>query len=381
LSANISENLSGSTTAESPVSQAAMWFLAGPLLGNHSVRHVPISVAPFVVGRRSDVNLTLPSLTVSSRHAELTPQDDVLLVRDLGSTNGTFVNAVRISGEAYLKPNDLLQFADMPFRLVRQSTLRNTSTISHDVLDQALALVQFEALMNQEAVLPHYQPIVDIRTREVLAYEVLARSRLVGLETPKAMFSAAAALDLEAALSRMLRIKGVEHCRKYKLAPHLFVNTHPAELRQPELLESMQKVREVAPNQEITLEIHEATAVDVATLKELRDNLRDLDVRFAFDDFGAGQSRLVELLEVHPDYVKFDMSLVRNIDSTSPEHRRMIAALVKMVCDIGVVPLAEGVETEAESAACLDLGFVLAQGFLYGRPSPIDGGAGGSIAV
>ena len=102
----------------------------------------------------------------------------------------------------------------------------------------------------------------------------------------------------------------------------------------------------------------------------LRDALTDLDVRLAYDDFGSGQVRLAELVEVRPDYLKFDISLVRDIHVASARHQQMVASLVSMVRELGVVPLAEGVETQAESDTCLQLGFELGQGFFYDKPAP-----------
>lgn len=97
--------------------------------------------------------------------------------------------------------------------------------------------------------------------------------------------------------------------------------------------------------------------------------LRTLDMQLSYDDFGAGQGRLLELAEVPPDVLKFDMQLIRNIDAASSSRQELLASLVKIAHDLGTKTLAEGVETEAEHAVCLQMGFQLGQGFLYGRPS------------
>ncbi len=64
------------------------------------------------------------------------------------------------------------------------------------------------------------------------------------------------------------------------------------------------------------------------------------------------------------------MSLIRNIDRTSPERQRMLASLVAIVRDLGVETLAEGVETEGEADVCREMGFDTAQGYFFGRPAP-----------
>ena len=73
------------------------------------------------------------------------------------------------------------------------------------------------------------------------------------------------------------------------------------------------------------------------------------------------------VVEVPPDYLKFDLSLIRGIDRLISK-QRMLESLVSMVLDLGVTPTAEGVETEAEEEVCRTIGFELAQGYRFGRP-------------
>jgi EAL domain-containing protein (putative c-di-GMP-specific phosphodiesterase class I) len=100
--------------------------------------------------------------------------------------------------------------------------------------------------------------------------------------------------------------------------------------------------------------------------------LDDLDMRLAYDDFGAGQARLIELVEVPPHVLKFDLSLTQQIDKAPAQRQHMLASLVHMVSDLGIQPLAEGMETASEAATCVQLGFELNQGFYYGQPMPVE---------
>jgi EAL domain-containing protein (putative c-di-GMP-specific phosphodiesterase class I) len=350
---------------------AALWFLTGQVNAGDPVRVVPIHISPFRVGRRSDVALCIPSRTVSSVHAEIIDQGDSLVVRDLQSTNGTYVNGRRVTDQIAVKPEDLIQFADVPFRVRRQSSSGTTPTVHEDVCDQAFALVQFDKLMSSRSVIPYYQPIVDMQNAEPIGYEVLGRSEVFGLESPAAMFRAASQLDLEVELSRMFRWEGIRTCAVLDEPPHLFVNTHPRELLEAGLLESLQGIRDVSPRQPLTLEIHEGAVTDVANMNELRAALKDLNVNLAYDDFGEGQNRLIELVEVRPDYLKFDIVLIREIHRAAQPRQQMLEKLVQIVRELGVIPLAEGIECQEEATACRELGFQLAQGFFYGRPAPI----------
>ena len=291
-----------------------MWLLSGQIEEDAPIRDIPISVTPFQIGRKSGVTLRIPSPTVSNLHAEFVEQAGHLLLRDLGSTNGTYINGARISGEKQVYEGDLIQFSNVVFRLKRQNDTIGVDTLQGENCDQAMALIQFDRLLNEGAVIALYQPIVCSADRCVVAHEALGRSPLFGLKTPELMFQAAARLNLEAELSRMCRRVALESCREWSTAPHLFLNTHPTELQNVDvLIMSMQEMREAFPAPGITLEIHEASVTDTHSMRQLRAALTDLDIRLAYDDFGSGQARLIELGEVPPDVLKFDIAFTRDV--------------------------------------------------------------------
>ncbi|HEY2410939.1 MAG TPA: EAL domain-containing protein [Pirellulaceae bacterium] len=335
----------------------------------------PLATFPAQIGRHPTAPIRVIHPTVSLFHAELRRHGDTLELADLGSRNGTFVNGKRLSDPRIVRAEDLLQFGGAVFRLQsrgQESHIHATLNVtcqSGDVGDLALALAQFEKLVSDASVVPVYQPIVKSETSEVFAYEALARSRLYGLDKPAQMFQAAEYFQMEAELSRMLRREELTTTSETVL-PHLFLNTHPAEMADfKELVVSLREIREKRPTQPLTIEVHEKTAADIGTLKMLRMVLDDLNMKLAYDDFGAGQARLHELVEARPDFVKFDRQLVMNIDKAASGRRQLVESLVKMCRQLGIVTLAEGIETAAEATVCRDIGFELMQGFYYGRPN------------
>jgi EAL domain-containing protein (putative c-di-GMP-specific phosphodiesterase class I) len=351
--------------------RASNWYLEG-LFGNPpSLRQVAINTWPFRIGRRADLSFCLAANGVSKEHAEIRRSGAGLVISDLGSKNGTFVNGRRIDSETPIKNGDVLHFANQEFRLGYQDTADSAMTMQVDRSEWVWSIGQFEKLFDPGSATPFYQPIVSLPDGAVRGYEVLARSSLDGLRSPAQMFTVATRLNMEAALSRLFRREGVRQAMDLPGHPNLFLNTHPAELADEGLLESLVELRESAPDQVMTLEIHEAAITDLAQMRSLREELRKLHIQIAYDDFGAGQARLVDLIEVPPDFLKFDICLVRDIHTGSDQRRQMLETLVRMAHDLGVAVLAEGIECQGESDVCAQLGFDFAQGYYFGKPAPL----------
>ncbi|MBN2353581.1 MAG: FHA domain-containing protein [Spirochaetales bacterium] len=92
------------------------WFLEGKLSDGHALL-IKIDRFPFTVGRDKNCSLAIASKTISRRHSEIYPQGDLLAVRDLGSTNGTFVNSNRVTAGVFLRDDDTIAFAEQQFRI------------------------------------------------------------------------------------------------------------------------------------------------------------------------------------------------------------------------------------------------------------------------
>ena len=350
------------------------WFLVGMQHGRMSM--VELKPLPFRVGRRPSPTLALLSDSVSMEHAEFYLDGAALRLRDLGSTNGTFVNRNRIE-DASIADGDVVHFADMQFQVVSGTVPARTRTAVIEGLPSPQPLLSetrlLEELLAGGAVGMAFQPIVELPGGRVVSHEALGRGRHPGLpESPAELFRTAGAVRREAELSRLFRRTIAPALARRPDLADVCVNTHPAELTQPGLLDSLQDLRRAAPHVAFTVEIHEGSIVNVPSIVELKAALRDIGMKIAYDDFGAGQARLLELGEAPPDLLKFDIRFVRGVNDAPPSKRRLLKSLVTIVRDLGAEPVAEGVETAEEAATCVDLGFTRAQGYYYGRPRPLD---------
>lgn len=120
----------------------------------------------------------------------------------------------------------------------------------------------------------------------------------------------------------------------------------------------------------VVLEITERASIDnLETLGPRVGELRAAGYRIAIDDLGAGYAGLTAFAVLEPDIVKLDMTLVRGADGSRPK-RRIIGSVADACRDLGMLVVAEGVETRGELGAVLDAGCDLVQGYLLGKPAP-----------
>jgi EAL domain-containing protein (putative c-di-GMP-specific phosphodiesterase class I) len=352
------------------------------------LRRIAIHTLPFSVGRRQGLALVLPADSVSKNHAEIYLAEAGLGLRDLGSKNGTFINRSLID-DAPLEEGDILHFADFEFRLGRTDDRETTPLplrddrpttvvpkrreLSHHFMEGTRELRE---LLDEGMVTMVFQPLVHLPRRPdrpAGAYEALGRGRHPRLpESPLELFRIAESINAEAELSRLFRRKAVELARDREEMPTIFLNTHPIELERPGLLESLEELREFAPLLDLALEIHESVLTRPAQIAELRALLLERNIALAYDDFGAGQARLLELADAPPDYLKFDRRWVSSLDQAAVSKRRLLSSLLSLARDLPIKTVAEGIETPAEAAACTEIGFTHAQGFYLGRPRPLD---------
>lgn len=214
-----------------------------------------------------------------------------------------------------------------------------------------------------------FQPIVRGEQGALFGYEALMRSREPALPHPGAVLHAAERLDRLDDLGRRIRALIAEPLGPAGGdGPTIFVNLHPRDLGDDTLIAADAPLAMHA--RRVIFEITERAALDeVSDARERIAALRDRGYRIAVDDLGAGYAGLTSFVQLEPDLVKLDMSLVRDVDR-HPTKQKLVASLAGVCREMGLSVVAEGVETVAERDMLRGLGCDLLQGYLFAKPGP-----------
>jgi len=227
-------------------------------------------------------------------------------------------------------------------------------------------------IIRDEQIRTLVHPIFDLNDFSVLGYEALSRGPEDSeFERPDKLFHVAYDADLVLRLERLCRKKAIEAAATLPAGRLMFINIEPDAVADPELREIMTTTllsqSNITPDR-IVLEITERAAItDFSAFRSTLEYVRALGFRVAVDDAGAGYSSLQCLAEVHPEWLKIDISLIRNVD-TDEIRAQLVASLVSFARNIGVNLIAEGIETRAELNKLRELGVSYGQGFLFTMP-------------
>jgi diguanylate cyclase (GGDEF)-like protein len=254
------------------------------------------------------------------------------------------------------------------------------SGVSRDVQRQLSISQSLRRAIDDDELELHYQPVVDLDTEVVVAYEALARwtPPSVGKVSPSEFIGLAERTGLIVQLGRTLLDKALRRLaiEDGRTRTNIHVNMSRRELHQPDLVRVVRQLLEESglEPRRLVLEVTETSvAVDpkrmVATLHELSE----LGVRLALDDFGAGATSLSNLWHFPLDIVKLDLSLIAPLRAPgligrTAENR--VHAIIDLCHAHDLVVTSEGVEHIEQVDVLRHLGCDYAQGWYFGRPQP-----------
>lgn len=213
-----------------------------------------------------------------------------------------------------------------------------------------------------------FQPIAHGGTRQVFGFEALMRSKEPSLPHPGAVLDAAERLGRLQELGRVVRERTALAMATAQNNPAFFVNLHVRDLLDETLLSEESALAPFAHH--VVLEVTErASLEEVPDVRQRIGALREIGFRIAVDDLGAGYAGLNSFALLEPEFVKLDMTLVRDLH-LSKTKATVVRSMINLSKDMGTLVVGEGIESREERDALVDLGCDFLQGFYLGKPGP-----------
>ncbi len=315
--------------------------------GNESVGGLTvISSSPAAFDDRDVATLTglaefiTTTITASSELSKIT--DELFTARHAGTTTGSAA------------PD-----ADAMSRFV-------ANVLHPGVADDIEASQLIERILADQWFVMLFQPVVDLRSGELVGVEALARFLPGPYRPPDAWFAEAHRVGRGVELEHAAVRAALSHSDELPPDCFIAVNVGALAIASPE----MPRVLDRFDARRVVLELTEhLKADDAPQLRRALATLRERGVHLAIDDVGSGFSGLSLIVRLAPDIIKVDMELVRGIDF-DPVRRSLVGAVVTVAGEIGATVVAEGIETEGELETLRQLNVDFGQGYLPGRPGP-----------
>ncbi|MDQ8738269.1 EAL domain-containing protein [Paenibacillus sp. LHD-38] len=244
---------------------------------------------------------------------------------------------------------------------------------SADAMVRSLKRRAIDHVIGERLIKPVYQPIVSLqRSVEVFGYEALTRTEdTTWFGGPMELFLFAEQQGLTYSLDRLAREKAIDGCIPLLPNQKLFINVMAQIMEDPSFSPgqtlSLLEQHHLSPHH-VVFEITERSAIaDFGTVKKTLEHYRSQGYQIAIDDVGAGYSSLQSVVELRPDYLKVDRSIIQNIHlDEMKEH--ILYTLIQLAAKMDISIIAEGIELEEELSKVREMGAQYAQGYLLGKP-------------
>jgi diguanylate cyclase (GGDEF)-like protein len=273
-----------------------------------------------------------------------------------------------------VRPAELLRKADVALYKAKRSGASALAFYQDEMDAEAREREQLRSelasAIGTEDLVPHYQPIVDLKSGRITAFEALARwtSRTRGAVPPARFIPIAEDSGLIQPLTDWLLERACADAQAWPDDILLTFNLSPVLLHDANLVERVLKIARQASLSTSRLELEIGENALVQELEATRDTLaalRAAGLRVALDDFGTGASSLYHLRSFKFDTVKIDRSFIEAM-TKEPESAAIVRAILGMAAGLGISVIAEGVEGPAQRELLSAEGCAEAQGFLYG---------------
>lgn len=328
---------------------------------------------PFTVGRNDTADMPIKSTRVSREHASILRAADTYRIRDLDSTNGTFLNGERIE-EATLADGDILLIADVEFTFFSGAVqtprktvtqvigFRDSSSAQPKCLDLVRSLRRLHETLLHGGYAPAYRPVVDLRSGRAIGIEAVARASSSGHAPPEAdRLVLAAHSRLAVRLRELFCLVAAETCLE-RPGQKLFLPLETGEIDLVCLDGLLARLTSVlADLSAIVFEVPDSDVNDVPYFHRWYGRIRECGAGLCYRDFAAGRARLEEHRQTPADFIKLSASMVRSVGQDA-NRRAACEALMRACRDLDCQPIAVGLENPEQAELFRSLGCPFGQG-------------------
>lgn len=274
---------------------------------------------------------------------------------------------------------ELIRYADFAMYMVKKTNKGAVVEFNLESYNKESYLLQCKEELNNilEKGLVDYafQPLVSAVDGSVLAYEALMRPNTENIKSPAALLALAKSQSKLQQIERLTFFKAMEIFQKKEIADTdclLFINSVSNQIMtEEEISEFQREYGQYLPR--LVIEVTEEERPDAELVRRKRAYFGGLKSRIALDDFGEGYNGEHILLSLNPDYVKFDRSLIQNIQEDA-KRKDLIASLIVYCRENGIKTIAEGIECLEEMEVLIAMGVDYLQGYYIGRPTHFPAG-------
>ena len=275
--------------------------------------------------------------------------------------------------------------ADNPFfrfeRLVAHAIVAALPAPAGEVTGQGDLETEMRRILRDDDLQVDYQPILTLEGREIIGYEALVHGPAgTLLETPALLFNYGEQFGLSRDLDKLSRSRALQAVHELDGDQVLFVNCLPSVLEDDLATDrglSRLMERTGCPPERLVLAVSEQRLENGGRpTGDALAHLRRLGIRLAMDRAGTGFATLKLIEELAPEYIKIEPTLIRNLDANLVQ-QEVARTLVALARKLGLMVVADGIETEAEAEAARLCGVSLAQGHHLARPQAVPGPGSG----
>lgn len=330
---------------------------------------------PFTIGRQDTADHSINCTRVSREHCRIARTSHGYKIRDLGSTNGTYVNGERID-EVPLHDGDLVSVADMEFTFfsgepsavdaVTQRIAPKGGSAAEDVVGDSL--VQTVRWMNetvtQGGLQTTFQRIVSIEGGQTFGWDVVVFDPADAIEQAAQALLAGTDCRVTRRARQISRLVAIERIAAARVAGRALLRVDPIELGDHTLSDRIGKLASLLGRGRVVVDLDESVTHDARQFRAFCEAMAERDVAVSLRGFAAGRAQMADYAECPPQFVRFAPQMTSDLGNS--RRRKQVQAAIDAAAELDAQIIVTNIADAEQAELCRELGCHLAIGPHYG---------------